>query len=290
MTGWQRVGGVEVGRIVEQTGPIRRALEAMPALTPELLAAERHWLQPDALDADDNLVLVFQAFVVRTPHHLVLVDSCIGNDKPRPGRPRWHMKSDNNFMAGLAALGLGVDDIDYVMCTHMHVDHVGWNTRLRDGRWVPTFPRARYVFTRQEYAWWDAEHARAPNPIFADSVLPIVEAGRAEIVEMSHALDDHLRLLPTPGHTPGHVSVLLGRGIDDAVVSGDAIHSPLQARHPWLSTVFDIDGAAAADTRRGFLERFCDTPTLCCMSHFPQPSIGRVSRWHDGFRCDPLPG
>lgn len=289
MTGWVRVGDFEIGRIVEQEVPLRPALEVLPGLTPEMLAAERHWLVPAALDADDNLFLCFQSFVVRTPHHVVMVDSCIGNDKNRPGRPRWHMKSDGAFVAGLAALGLAFEDIDYVMCTHLHVDHVGWNTRLLDGRWVPTFPNARYVFARTEYAYWEAENAKAANPVFLDSVLPIVQAGRAEMAGNGHAIGDHVRLLPTPGHTPGHFSVLLGRG-DEAVVSGDAIHSPLQARYPELSILFDVDQAAAAVTRRAFLERFCDTATVCCMSHFPSPSMGRLKRWGEGFRCDALEG
>ena len=290
MAGWRRVGDLEIGRIIEEERPLAAALDALPGLTPEILSAERHWLAPAALDPEDRLILCFQSFVVRTPHHIVLVDSCIGNDKNRPGRPLWHMKSDGAFMAGLAALGLAVEDIDYVMCTHLHVDHVGWNTRLLDGRWVPTFPNARYVFAADEYAYWEAENATTKNPIFMDSVLPIVEAGRADMVRSDYGLGDHVRLIPTPGHTPGHVSVVLGRGADDVMISGDSVHSPLQARYPEMSIRFDVDMAAAAVTRRALLERVCDTATLCCMTHFPSPSVGRMTRWHDGFRCDPLPG
>lgn len=288
MTAWMRVGEVEIGRIVEQEVGLRPALDTLPGLTPEVLALERHWLQPRAMDMNDALTLRFQSYVLRTPHHTILVDSCIGNDKDRPARPQWHMKSDTAFMDGLAALGLRVEDIDYVMCTHLHVDHVGWNTRLVDGRWVPTFPRARYVFGQAEYAYWEAENARAANPIFEDSVLPVVAAGQAELVGGAHGVGDHVRLMPTPGHTPGHVSVLVGRGGTDAFVSGDMIHFPLQARYPELSSIFDVDPAAAATTRRAVLEQFCDTATLCCWAHFPAPSLGRVKRWHDGFRCDTM--
>ena len=289
MTKALQIGDITIDRIVEQEGAFLPALDMLPALTPALLDENRHWLEPAALDPEGNLRLCFQSFVVRTPHYTVLVDSCIGNDKPRPARPAWNMKSDDRFMRGLSGAGLGVADIDFVLCTHMHVDHVGWNTRLQDGRWVPTFPNARYVFAQTEYAHWEQQHALAPNPVFADSVLPVVEAGRAELVGSDHMLGDHVRLLPTPGHTPGHVSIALGAGAAAAVVSGDLIHSPLQARYPELSPRFDTDMAAAAVTRRAFLERFCDTETVCCMTHFPSPSMGRLTRWGEGFRCEALP-
>jgi glyoxylase-like metal-dependent hydrolase (beta-lactamase superfamily II) len=191
-------------------------------------------------------------------------------------------------MRGLAALGLSVADIDVVMCTHLHPDHVGWNTRLEDGRWVPTFPNARYLFSEVEFAHWTAQHAKEPVPAFADSVLPVVAADRAELVRSDHAVGDHVRLLPTPGHTPGHSAVLVGKAADAAVLTGDLIHSPLQARYPELSMRFDFDRDLAATTRRAFLERFCDTRTLCCTAHFPSPSVGRLTRWGDGFRCDPV--
>ena len=228
--------------------------------------------------------------MVRTPHHTILVDSCIGNDKPRPTRPQWNMKTDDRFMKGLAAAGFRVEDIDFVMCTHLHVDHVGWNTRLENGRWVPTFPKARYVFSETEYKHWAGEHEKTPVPPFGDSVLPIVEAKRAELVRDDHQLGDHVRLMPTPGHTPGHVAIGFGRGGDDAVMPGDLMHSPLQARYPELSPRFDTDMAQAAKTRRSFLERYCDTKTLCCTAHFPSPSVGRIKRWDDGFRCEPVEG
>ena len=288
MTKGLRIGEITIERIIEQEGSFRPALDVLPSLTPELLEENRPWLQPAALDREGNLRLCVQSFVVRTPHHTILVDSCIGNDKQRSRHPGWNMKSDDRFMRGLADTGLAVEDIDYVMCTHLHVDHVGWNTRLQDGRWVPTFPKARYVFAQTEYAYWEQQHAREPNEVFADSVLPIVEAGRAELVGNEHGLGDHVRLLPTPGHTPGHVSIGLGASGTDAVVSGDLIHSPLQARYPELSIIFDVDPVQSGVTRRAFLERFCDTRTVCCMTHFPSPSVGRLSRWGQGFRCEAL--
>jgi glyoxylase-like metal-dependent hydrolase (beta-lactamase superfamily II) len=288
MTRILRVGDLTIHRVVEQEAAFLPALEMLPGLTPEILAENRSWLQPTALDAQDQMVLCFQSYVVRTPHHTVLIDSCIGNDKSRPTRASWNMKTDDTYLSGLAAAGFRVEDIDYVMCTHLHADHVGWNTRLSGDRWVPTFPNARYVFGQAEYDLWAGRHAEVPVPPFADSVLPIMEANRADLVASDFRLGDHVRLLPTPGHTPGHVAIALGHDGRDAVMTGDLIHSPLQARYPELSTKFDIDQNTAAITRRTFLEDLCDRPTLCCTSHFPSPSVGRIKRWGEGFRCEAL--
>jgi len=279
-------GDLTIHRVIEQETSFLPALEMLPDLTGERLAENRSWLkQAKALDDDDTLILCFQSYIVRTPHHTILIDTCIGNDKPRPTRPKWDMKTDNTYIGGLKAAGFSVEDIDFVMCTHLHPDHVGWNTRLQNGRWVPTFPNARYVFGRTEFEHWTAQNAKAAVPQFVDSVLPVVEAKRADIVERDLAVGDHARILPTPGHTPGHVAFAFGKGKDDAVFSGDLIHSPLQALYPDLSLKFDVDPAQAARTRRGFLERYCDSDTLCCTAHFPSPSAGKIRRKGDGFAC-----
>jgi glyoxylase-like metal-dependent hydrolase (beta-lactamase superfamily II) len=280
-------GDLTVHRIIEQETTFLPALDMFPALTADLLAQNRDWLRKaGAIDADDMLILCFQSYVVRTPHHTILIDSCIGNDKPRPLRPKWNMKTDDTYLRALKAAGFSVADIDFVMCTHLHVDHVGWNTRLEGGRWVPTFPNARYLFGKTEFDYWTEQHAKTAVPAFGDSVLPVVEAKRAEIVRDDFAIGDHLRILPTPGHTPGHSAFVLGREKDDAVFAGDLIHSPLQALHPELSPRFDVDQAQAAVTRRNFLQRYCDTDTLCCTAHFPSPSTGKIRRKGNGFACE----
>jgi glyoxylase-like metal-dependent hydrolase (beta-lactamase superfamily II) len=281
------VGDLTVHRIIEQETTFLPALDLFPTLTEDLLGQNRDWMRKaGAIDADDMLILCFQSYIVRTPHHTILIDSCIGNDKPRPLRPKWNMKTDDTYMRGLKAAGLSVEDIDFVMCTHLHVDHVGWNTRLEGGRWVPTFPNARYLFGKTEFDYWTEQHAKTAVPPFGDSVLPVVEARRAEIVGDDFAIGDHLRILPTPGHTPGHNAFAFGRGKDDAVFVGDMMHSPLQTLHPELSPRFDVDQAQAAVTRRSFLERYCDTDTLCCTAHFPSPSSGKIRRKGNGFSCE----
>jgi Metallo-beta-lactamase superfamily len=158
------VGDLTIHRIIEQETPFLPALEMLPGLTPDLLAENRAWMQEAAaLDAQDVLILCFQSYVVKTPHHTILVDSCIGNDKPRP-RPKWNMKTDDTYIRALTAAGISAGAIDFVMCTHLHPDHVGWNTRLENGRWVPTFPNARYVFARNEFDYWTEQHAKTPVP------------------------------------------------------------------------------------------------------------------------------
>lgn len=282
-------GDLTIHRIIEQEAAFLPALDMFPGLTGELLAENRPWLrQAKAMDQSDVLILCFQSYLIRTPHHTILIDSCIGNDKQRPTRPSWHMKTDEAYMRSLAAAGVGVADVDFVMCTHLHPDHVGWNTRLENGRWVPTFPNARYVFARDEFDYWREQNAKAPVVPFGDSVLPVVEADKADVVTNDFAIGDHARILPTPGHTPGHVAFAFGKGKDAAVLSGDLIHTPLQARYPELSPRFDVDPAQAAVTRRSFLERYCDTDTLCCTAHFPSPSVGKIRRRGDGFSCVPV--
>lgn len=281
------VGDLTIHRVIEQETGFLPALEMFPALTPELLAENRAWLQAaKALDETDTLVLCFQSYVVKTPHHTILIDSCIGNDKPRPHRPKWHMKTDDTYITGLQAAGFSVADIDFVMCTHLHPDHTGWNTRLDNGRWVPTFPNARYIFGKSEFDHWTALNAKTEVAVFVDSVLPVVAANRADLVGNEFAIGDHARILPTPGHTPGHVAFAFGKGRDEAVFSGDVMHSPLQTRYPDLSPKFDVDPVAAAKTRRSLLERYCDTETLCCTAHFPSPSAGRIKRRGDAFACE----
>ena len=283
------VGDLAIHRIIEQETSFLPALDMLPELTPEGLGENRARMKKiKALDDNDVLILCFQSYLIRTPHHTILVDTCIGNDKPRPNRPNWHQKTDDTYLRALAAAGMSVGDIDFVMCTHLHHDHVGWNTRLDNGRWVPTFPKARYVFGKAEFEHWTAQNAKAEVAPFADSVLPVVEADKAEIVSSDFAIGDHLRILPTPGHTPGHVALAFGKGKDHAVCSGDLIHSPLQALYPELSPKFDVDPAQAAVTRRGFLERYCDTETLCCTAHFPSPSAGRIRRKGNGFACEAI--
>jgi len=273
--------------VIEQQGAFFDVLEFFPTLTKEVLDENRSWLQPTFIDpASGRLVLCIQGFVIRTPHHNILIDSCVGNHKSRPARPFWNMMNSDRFEKGLAAAGVGVNDIDYVMCTHLHVDHVGWNTRLENGRWVPTFPKAKYVMADRELAHWTQKERDDPAgvPWITDSVLPIVAARREQVVKSDFVLNELVRFIPTPGHTIDHYAVLVGRPGADALITGDMIHSPIQGKYPELGMRADYDSPQAGQTRRKIFDRFCDEPTLMCIAHFPAPSAARVRRWSEGYK------
>ncbi len=276
---------IEIYPIVEQQGAFFKALEFFPKLGKQLLDENRAWLQPEFIDPDGGVVLCIQGFVIKTQHHNILIDSCVGNHKTRPTRPFWNMMNSDRFEKGLAAAGVTVNDIDYVMCTHLHTDHVGWNTRLQNGRWVPTFPKARYIMADRELAHWTQREKDNPAscPWITDSVLPIIAAKREQLVKSDFAFSETVQLMPTPGHTIDHFSVLVGRAGADVLITGDMIHSPLQGRYPDLGMLADYDSAQAGITRRKVFDRFCEEPTILCATHFPAPSKARVRRWGDGY-------
>ena len=183
-------------------------------------------------------------------------------------------------MAGLHAAGTRPDKVDYVLCTHLHVDHVGWNTRLEDGRWVPTFPNARYLFPKAD----EAIFGQTPSDSFTQSVLPVITAGQAELVEEGHKLGDSITLIPTPGHTPGHVSIRLSSRGAEALITGDALHSTAQCWHPEWHFLFDSDAEMAVTSRTSLLEQAAESGARVIGSHFKLPSIGRVHAVGDGFK------
>jgi glyoxylase-like metal-dependent hydrolase (beta-lactamase superfamily II) len=279
------IGSVMIHRIVEQEGPFFDAMQFFPTMTKEFLDENRGWLQPRFLDANDKLILCIQSYVVKTPHHTIMIDTCVGNHKPRPTRHFWNMMNSDRYEKNLAAAGFSVNDIDFVMCTHLHTDHVGWNTRRENGRWVPTFPKARYVFADRELDYWTKRQQDDPAacPWIVDSVLPIVLANRADIVKSAYAFNDLVTLIPTPGHTIDHYSVQVGRPGASAIITGDMIHSPLQARLPELGMMADYDSKQAGESRRALFDRVCDTSTLMCTAHFPSPSTARVVRHREAF-------
>ena len=281
------IGDIQWHRVIEDEGPEFDVGFLIPDATPEALAPHRAWLEPRFLDpATDKLVLVTQSYVLRTRHHVILIDSCVGNDKERRFHRPWSHRTGTRYLDALAAAGLAPDDVDFVMCTHLHADHVGWNTRLIDGRWVPTFANARYVFAKTEFEHWSEINKlgkKYSDGCIDDSVLPVVEAGQADIVADDYAFDDDIRFEPTPGHTPGHVSIAVRSGDARAVLSGDVVHTPLQCREPGWSAVGCTDRVQSAATRRAFLDRHCETDTLVMTGHFPSPSIGHVRRRGDGF-------
>jgi glyoxylase-like metal-dependent hydrolase (beta-lactamase superfamily II) len=275
------VGDLSVVRMVDSVEHFSpRAI--LRGVTYEHLTPHHDWLRPHFLDEAGRLLMPIQSFVFRTRHHTVLVDTCVGNDK-RSGFRQWNARSAP-FLDALRAAGFPPESIDFVFCTHLHVDHAGWNTRLENGRWVPTFPKARYLFRREENDHWAGLREPPFGWTFEDSVLPVVEAGRVEWVRGDFQLDDQVFLQPTPGHTPGHTSVRLKSRGREAVITGDMLVHPVEVAEPQWGQVSDHDHALAVQTRTHFLDAVCDRDVLVLGSHFAPPTAVRIVGTPQGRR------
>ncbi len=283
-----RIGDFEVQRISEFEGGFIAPEVFFPDFDLEVLRANPDMQGPRLIDpATGKLVFSFHSFVVKTGRHNILIDSCIGNDKERPTRPQFH-RTKSPFLADLARAGVAPENIDYVMCTHLHWDHVGWNTRLDNGRWVPTFPNARYIMARREFEHWqtfqksgeESPHARA----FEDSVLPVVRTGQSLLVDDDYAMEDGLWFESAPGHTPGNV-VIHARSRDDrAVFLGDVIHHQFQLMQPAWSTLACTDRELSRQTRTRLIEEYAEHGTRLLPGHFPAPTAGRIVRHGSAYR------
>ena len=288
-----KIGDMRIDRLVEIDALAFEKKWLFANVTDEVIAENRGWLDHRYIEPETgSFILSHHSYLIRTPRWTALVDTCCGNHKPRPRVPAWN-QLNTPYLENLRALGVMPEQVDYVMCTHLHVDHVGWNTQLVDGRWVPTFPRARYLMGRKEFSHWEQMHRAAPGqPVnhgsFEDSVLPVVAAGLADFVETDHCMFDDarasLRFVPAPGHTIGNMQIDLCGGSDHAVMSGDVIHHPIQCAAPWLSNAADFDPAAAIATRLNLLRALADTPSYLLTGHFPAPTAGRVISRGDAFR------
>jgi glyoxylase-like metal-dependent hydrolase (beta-lactamase superfamily II) len=282
------VGAASVTRIEESYEPNFDAKTFFADWRPEIVEKHRDWMVPNHYDpASGMLKLSVHSWLIRIGGRTILIDTCVGNHKPRPLRPKWHLL-ETRYLERLAAAGVRPDEIDMVMCTHLHVDHVGWNTRLENGRWVPTFPKARYVFSRTDYEHFEAVDSSDKGPAnhgsFRDSVLPVVEAGLAQIVDSSAALDEHLAIEPAPGHTPGHVVFKLVSQGAQALFCGDVIHHVIQIFYPEWNSFACLDATAARTTRRRLLEQAAGSGALLTPGHFGAPHVCRVDAHGDAFR------
>ena len=279
-----RIGAVTVTKIVELevTGGSRFIL---PQATPEEILPIG-WLLPDFSDERGRLRMSIHALVVETPDRRIIVDTCLGNDKQNRRIPTWN-NLQTRFLADLVAAGHPREAIDTVVCTHLHVDHVGWNTMLVGDRWLPTFPNARYLMGRIEFDHWTNEHEREDMAaVLADSVNPVWEAGLVDLVETEHRICDEVSLVPTLGHTPGHVSVRITSRGEEALITGDFMHHPCQIARPEWSSTADSDPAEATRTRQHMLTRLADTPILVIGTHFAGRPAGRVVRAGEAFRLE----
>jgi glyoxylase-like metal-dependent hydrolase (beta-lactamase superfamily II) len=275
---WQ-VGKVRITKVVEleTVGSTRFIL---PLATNEEIR-KLPWLIPHFANEEGRLKMSIHSLVVETPEYRIVVDTGLGNDKQGRNVPTWNGRS-GPFLQTLTEAGFAPDSIDTVLCTHLHVDHVGWNTRLVDGRWVPTFGNAAYVFGRTEFEYW-RDHSTEPDKaaVFADSVKPIMDAGKAELIPSDHRLCEEITMIGTPGHSPGHMSLHIRSGGEEALLTGDVAHHPCQMAHLDWSSTADSDPVQSAETRRALFSRFADSPTLVIGGHF---NAGHIVREGNAFK------
>lgn len=276
-----KVGQISVTRVIEEAAPTSPRFLFAEA-TRESLAPHARWMEPYFYTAETNRIrMAIQTMVLRTRHHVILVDTCLGNHKHR-AYEGWHLRN-GPFLEDLGRAGVRPEDVDYVICTHLHVDHVGWNTRLVNGQWVPTFPKAQYLFAQPEYDFWKTQQDGESGVIFHDSIKPVVDAGQVRLVPVDFAVEDGVRFESTPGHTPGHCSIHLASAGQEAVITGDMMHHPLQIVAPEWCTKFDTDSAQALATRRAFCARYADRDVQIIGTHFSVPSLRIVGRG-DGWQ------
>lgn len=238
--------------------------------------------------ANGELLLSLHTWLVRDHNRVILVDTGVGNHKPRPFTPYFDGLR-TPFLERLAAQGIRPHEVDFILMTHLHVDHVGWNTRLVDGKWRPTFPNAQYIFSRAEYEYFtdpanNSDRNKTSFIVQQDSVQPIVEAGQARMIEIdgSEAIEG-FRFLPTPGHTIDHSSIVFARGADTALFVGDLLHHPMQVRYPDVNSTFDAFADQARASRRRALEYAATRGALVFTTHFPPGSAGKVRQAGDHF-------
>jgi glyoxylase-like metal-dependent hydrolase (beta-lactamase superfamily II) len=282
MQRWQ-IGDVSITRIIETEDTSMPPEVVLPDAIPENVLPIG-WLQPHFINADGELITSIFSLLVESAGTRLVIDTCLGNDKQR-SVPMWHERQ-GAFIGEIEAAGFARETVDFVVCTHLHPDHVGWNTMLLDGEWRPTFPNARYLFSEKDWEWLDAQPVSALGDYCGDSVRPIFDAGLADLITPRHAITDEVWLESTPGHSPGHVSVRISSRGKNAIVTGDLIHHPCQMARPHWSSPFDFDSAQALQTRDNFLRQYSDEPILVIGSHFATPTAGRIVRDGEVFRFE----
>jgi glyoxylase-like metal-dependent hydrolase (beta-lactamase superfamily II) len=284
-----KIGDVTITKITELVIP--GFADAIPAATPEFVK-KVPWLFPHFVTPEGGLMISIHSLIVETPETKLVVDTCVGNDRNRGEMsPLSNMKT--SYLEDLIAVGYDPASIDIVLCTHLHFDHAGWNTRFVDGKWVPTFPKASYLLSQQEMDMLAAideeskiDFLQRQRQLYADSIKPVLDAGQVKPVHGPTEVCPGVRLISTPGHSPDHCSVLIESKGEKALITGDCMHHPIQFHNPDLVSPFDMDNATAVTTRHRLFTEFADTPTLIIGTHFAGPTAGKLVRDGKTYRLD----
>ncbi|HEV3114499.1 MAG TPA: MBL fold metallo-hydrolase [Candidatus Binataceae bacterium] len=275
MSEW-RIGDLKVVKVLEHEDLWQGRIIA-PMMTAENVLKEADWLVPRFANEQGRLRLSFHSLIVESGSLRILIDTCVGDDKQR-NFPRWNLRH-SSYLSDLEKAGYPRESIDRVVCTHLHIDHVGWNAMLQNGRWVPTFPNARYLVHRQEWEHWiDSDDAA-----IGDSVRPVFDAGLVDMVDLESKIGAEVSLEPSPGHTPGHVCVRISSRGEEAVITGDMVHHPIQFARPYWACFADADPELARRTRRAFAQRYADGPVMVLGTHFAAPTAGHIVTRDDAF-------
>lgn len=269
-----KIGNASITRVLESEATYL-IQDLLPGVNSTLLTRHRGWLSPYFIDDQDRVILSFHSLVIESQGLTIVVDTCIGEHGDPFDLDKINVR---NYLSELSNVGFSPDDVDIVLCTHLHYDHVGWNTMKVNGKWVPTFPNARYLFANTEYEYWNKNLSEPVNSNFNDAVEAVFSCGQAELVEMNHEITKEVRLVPTPGHSPGHVSVLIESLGTRAFITGDLTHHPLQWAEPQLSLpMVDFDESRGVQSRRNMLKEHANTQTLVIGTHYPHPTAGYLS-------------
>lgn len=280
---WE-IGDIKIFQIVELTEAGTVIQEGIKQAIPENIK-KISWLYPYFADEQGNLKASVASFLIKSHGKNILIDTCNGNDKTRTDLTEWS-NFHTNYLEKLEKIGVKPEHIHTVLSTHLHCDHVGWNTMHHNGKWVPTFPNATYLFVQNEYDYWKQKpenEVADDKDAFDDSVQPIIDAGLAKFVPSDYIIDEHICLIPAPGHTPGHVSISIISRKQKALLSGDFIHHPCQFVYPEWTIAYDTNPQQAIKTRRKILETIADTDILLIGSHFAGPVAGKVKKSKQGY-------
>jgi len=278
-----KIGKVNVTRVVETVTAVPPNM-LYPKASLETLSGDLGWLQPHFIDSEGQMLLSIHTFLVQSGDLRIVVDTCVGNGK-EVALPGW-AGLETRFLDHLSEAGFPRESVDRVLCTHLHFDHVGWNTFEQKGKWVPTFPNARYLMGADEWTYWkDIE-----DPYGASSqeqaIFPVLDANLVDLVESNHEISEEVRLIPTPGHTPGHVSVEIESCGESAVITGDLFHHPLGFAHPDWEDSADVEGKSAHTSRIEFMKRYGNGPVLVLGTHFATPTAGKIVSDGNAYRFE----